>query len=75
MNATVLNTAQQNILRMLSFVKDEKTVTDVENVLKEYFAKQLDSNLDALIANGDINSGTIVSWSKEHMRTAYKGVL
>ena len=34
MEATVLNTAQHNILRMLSFVKDEQTVSDVEKMLK-----------------------------------------
>ena len=72
MEATVLNTAQQNILRMLSFVKDEKTVSDVENVLKEYFAKQLDASMDVLVENGSITLDTIESWGKEHMRTSYK---
>ena len=64
MEATVLNTAQQNILRMLSFVKDEKTVSDVENVLKEYFAKQLDASMDVLVENGSITLDTIESWGK-----------
>lgn len=72
MEATILNTAQQNILRMLSFVKDEKTVSDVENVLKEHFAKKLDSCLDDLIIDGSITADTIESWGKEHMRTPYK---
>lgn len=72
MATTVLNTAQQNILRMLSFVKDEKTVSDVENVLKEHFAQKLDSSLDALIDNRSITIDTIQSWGNEHMRTSYK---
>ena len=72
MEATVLNTAQQNILRMLSFVKDEKTVLDVENVLKEHFAKKLDSYLDEMIDNESITLDTIRSWEDEHMRTSYK---
>lgn len=72
MEATILNAAQQNILRMLSFVKDEKTVSDVENVLKEHFAKKLDSSLDVLIDDGAITIDTIQSWGNEHMRTSYK---
>lgn len=72
MATTILNTAQQNILRMLSFVKDEKTVSDVENVLKEHFAQKLDSSIDALIDNGSITIDTIRSWGNEHMRTSYK---
>lgn len=67
MTTTVLNTAQKNILRMLSFVKDENTVSDVENVLKEHFAKKLDSSLDALINDGSITSDTIQSWGNEHI--------
>lgn len=72
MATTVLNTAQKNILRMLSFVKDEKTVSDVENILKEHFSQKLDSSLDALIDNGSITIDTIQSWENEHMRTPYK---
>lgn len=72
MATTVLNTAQQNILRILSFVKDDKTISDVENVLKEYFAQKLDSSLDSLIDNGSITIDTIQSWGDEHMRTLYK---
>lgn len=72
MDVTILNTAQQNILRMLSFIKDEKTVSDVENVLKEHFAKKLDSCVDALIDDEIITADTIQSWGNEHMRTSYR---
>ena len=67
MVTSVLNTTQQNILRMLSFIKDEKTVSDVENVLKEHFAQKQDSSLDALIDNGSITIEPIQSWGDEHM--------
>lgn len=72
MEATVFNTAQQHILRMLSFVKDEQTVSEVENLLKEHFAQKLDACLDAMIDDGSITMDTIQSWSNEHMRTSYK---
>ncbi|MGM9698004.1 MAG: hypothetical protein ACI3Y0_05110 [Prevotella sp.] len=72
MGTTVFNRAQQNILRMMSFVKDEKTILDVENVLKNYFAKKLDNSLDAMIESGAITIDTIESWGDEHMRTSYR---
>jgi hypothetical protein len=71
MECTVFNAAQQHILRMMSFVNDEKTLSDVENVLKDYFAKNLDSELDSMINSGEITLDTISEWSKEHMRTKY----
>ncbi|MGN0257552.1 MAG: hypothetical protein ACI4CA_04160 [Bacteroides sp.] len=71
MEATVFNPAQQHILRMLSFVKDERTVSDVENVLKEYFANKLDACIDEMIDAGDITMDTIHSWENEHCRTPY----
>lgn len=71
METTVLNTAQQNILRILSFVKDEKTVSDIETVLTKYFAQKVDNGFDALINNGFISTDTIEQWGKEHMRTPY----
>lgn len=36
MESTVLNHSQQNILRMLAFVREEQTVSEIENVLKEH---------------------------------------
>ena len=42
METSVLNTAQKNILRILSFVKDEKTVSDIETVLTNYFADKVE---------------------------------
>lgn len=71
METTVLNTAQQNILRMLSFVNDDKTATDIESVLTDYFAKKIDKGFDGLINQGVISVDTIEQWGKEHLRTPY----
>lgn len=69
MEATIFNKAQQNILRMLSFVKDNETVSDVEDVLKKHFAKKLDSCVDSLIDDGSITIDTIKSWEVESNQT------
>jgi hypothetical protein len=57
MEATVFNPAQQHIS---------------QEVLKNYFAKKLDEEMDKMVDNGNITAETIESWGKEHMRTSYE---
>ncbi|MGM9693489.1 MAG: hypothetical protein ACI3YC_00565 [Alloprevotella sp.] len=71
METTALNTAQQNILRILSHVNDEKTVSDIERLLTNYFAQKVDAALEDLIVNGKLSMDTISQWEKEHLRTPY----
>lgn len=56
---------------MLSFIHDEKTVSDIETVLANYFAQKVDKELDGLISEGTISMDTIEQWGKEHLRTPY----
>jgi hypothetical protein len=72
METTVFNPAQQHILRMMSFVNDEETISDIREVLKSYFAQKVDNEMNQLLENGDITLDTIEEWGKEHMRTPYK---
>ena len=71
METSVLNTAQKNILRILSFVKDEKTVSDIETVFTKCVADKVDKGFDELINNGSSSVDTIEKWEKEQMRTPY----
>lgn len=56
---------------MLSFVNDDKTATDIESILTDYFAKKIDKGFDDLINQGVISVDTIEQWGKEHLRTPY----
>jgi hypothetical protein len=71
METTVFNPAQQHILRMMSFVKDKETIYDIREVLRSYFAKKMDDEMDKLINSGKITLDTIENWGEEHLRTPY----
>lgn len=72
MEATVFNSAQLQLLEMMSFVKSEKALADLKQVISDYFAKKVDKEMDALWETGEITLDTIEQWGKEHMRTPYK---
>lgn len=72
MEATVYTPAQKQLLRVMSYVKTDKAMNDLNAVICEYFAKQIDSEMDRLWDEGVIDAETLKQWSNEHMRTAYK---
>ena len=69
---TVFNPAQMRILHLMSYVKTQKELDDIENIIAQHFAKKLDSEMDALCDSGAITLDTIEEWGNEHMRTPYK---
>lgn len=69
---TVFNEAQIHLLHMMSYIKTNEELDELQNVLSDYFAQKADAGLDALCDQGLINNDTIESWGKEHLRTAYK---
>ena len=57
---------------MMSFVKSEKVLADLKQVISDYFASQAQAEIDRLWDEGEITLDTIEQWGKEHMRTPYK---
>ncbi len=72
MEATVFNPAQLHLLRLFSYVRDEKSLREIRDVLSSHFAKKVDEEMDRLWDEGTISPETIESWRKEHLRTPYK---
>lgn len=72
MKRTVFNNAQLHLLRMMSYIKTDEELNDLQNVISDYFAKKVDADIDILCEEGFITEATIESWGKEHLRTAYK---
>lgn len=72
METAMYNPAQLQLMEVMSFVKTEKALEDMNAVLADYFAKQIDEEMDRLWDEGMVNEDTIEQWSKEHMRTPYK---
>jgi hypothetical protein len=69
---TVFNPAQMKLLHMMSFVKTDEELDNLQQAVSSYFLGKVDEEMDKLWDSGDITLDTIESWGNEHMRTAYK---
>lgn len=72
MEYTVFTPAQKHILQMMSYMKDDKQIDELDRILSDYYAKRVDTELDNLVADGIITPEVIEGWGKEHLRTPYK---
>ncbi|MBQ8607031.1 MAG: dephospho-CoA kinase [Bacteroidaceae bacterium] len=71
MEATVFNPAQLQLLEMMSFVKSEKTLADLKQVISDYFASQAQAEIDRLWDEGFLTEEKVESFRKLHERTPY----
>lgn len=72
MEYTVFTPAQKHILQMMSYMKDDKQIDELDRILSDYYAKRVDNELDSLVADGIITPEAIENWGEEHLRTPYK---
>lgn len=72
MESTIFSAAQKHILQIMSYMKDDSQIDELDRVLSDYYAKRIDEELDKFVASGAITTETIEEWGKEHMRTSYK---
>lgn len=70
--AQVFSTYQMQILDSISQVRSEKELCDIRDLIAEYFSNKALDAMDSLCQMGTLTTETIQSWSKEHLRTAYK---
>lgn len=72
MERTVFNPAQMRLLQMMSYIKTDEELAELQNVISDYYAKRMDEEMDKLWDQGVLNEDTIEQWGKEHLRTPYK---
>lgn len=72
MERTVFNPAQLRLLQMMSYIKTDEELSELQDVISNYYAKRVDEEMDKLWNQGIINVATIEQWGKEHLRTPYK---
>lgn len=72
MESTIFSAAQKHILQIMSYMKDDSQIDELDRVLSDYYAKRIDEELDKFVSSGAITTETIEEWGKEHMRTSYK---
>lgn len=67
-----LNPAQIEVLNMMSFIKTQSSWQHLKDVLSDYFAHQLDDEIDTLWKNGTLNEEKVERFRKLHERTPYQ---
>ena len=68
---TSLNPAQIEVLNMMSFVNTKSSWQHLKEALSDYFAKQLDDEIDQLWEKGDLTDEKVESFRTLHERTPY----
>ena len=71
MEATVFNPAQLQLLEMMSFVKSEKALADLKQVISDYFVSQAQAEIDRLWDEGFLTDEKVESFRNLHERTSY----
>lgn len=69
---STLNSAQVDVMNMMSFVNTQSSWQRMKEFIADYFAKQLDSEIDGLWADGTLTDEKVQSFATLHERTPYK---
>ena len=72
MEATVLNEAQLELLKMMSVFNTPESVSDLKQAISDYFAKKTESEIDNLWADGTLTEEKVESFRSLHERTPYQ---
>lgn len=67
-----INSAQYELLNVLSCVNREEDVAELKTVIVKFINSLLQREIDSLWDNGTLTEEKVAAWKKEHMRTPYK---
>ncbi len=71
-NTTKFNSAQIEVMNMMSFINTKSSWQRLKEALSDYFAKQLDDEIDAMWQDGRLNEEKVESFRTLHERTPYR---
>ena len=66
------NTAQYELINLLSCVDKVEDIVELKEVIVQFLNKRLQKEIDKLWDARIVNEEVIEQWGKEHMRTPYK---
>lgn len=72
METTILNSAQIMILESFASVKSQEEIDDLMDMLRNFYAKRLDKELDRLWDEGILNQEKLDELRNQHLRTPYR---
>lgn len=67
----VFNPIQLHLLEMFNYCKSEESISELKNVLADFYAKQVQDEADRLWKEGSLNGEAIEKILNEHWRTPY----
>ena len=71
METTVFNTAQLELLKMMSFFNTPESLQELKHVISNYFAQKADEEMSRLWADGTLTDEKVESFRHLHERTPY----
>ncbi|MCQ2250302.1 MAG: hypothetical protein MJZ66_04255 [Bacteroidales bacterium] len=69
---TTFNPIQMQLINIFNFCKSEEGLSELKNVLFEYYTKKVQEEADRLWDEGTLNAEAIEKIGKEHWRTKYQ---
>lgn len=67
-----LSNIQLELLKLYQYNLSESQLVDIKRLLAQYFAKEIDEEIDQLWDENAWNKQTIKNWKNTHMRTPYQ---
>lgn len=71
MEATQLNSAQLNILSLMSYVDTEQEQKELQDILLQFYRQKTDRLLLQFQKENNVTQQTLDDWSCQHERTPY----
>lgn len=69
---TIFTQAQLELLDMMSHVKSQDTLKELRQVIAQFFAKKIETEIDGMWESGLLNEQKIEEFRNLHERTPYK---
>jgi hypothetical protein len=71
MQTQKLTNLQLELLKIFSYQLKPQQLTDIKNLLANYFAEQATQEMDKLWEENNWDNNTMTEWANEHIRTSY----
>ena len=72
MEGRTINPVQLHLLEMFKYCGSEQTISEMKDVLADFYAKKVQKEADRLWEEGTLNGESIEKILQEHWRTPYK---
>ena len=71
MQTQKLTNLQLELLKIFSYQLKPQQLTDIKNLLANYFAEQATQEMDKLWEENNWDNNSMAEWANEHLRTPY----